>query len=175
MRTISSARRGTASPSWKLSHSARRLSGRPPMNDREKNGIAGEHFEVTRRVFLALGGAAATGLTTGRACAQHDHVLQGVASRLEYLTSEKDFGNVERGNPLPWTLPESKLREIGMTRDTWKLDVVPEAGSKVGNPMSRERGNALDFAGLMKLAETRAVRYLKVMTCNNLNAPLGMG
>ena len=27
----------------------------------------------------------------------------------------------------------------------------------------------------MRLAETKAVRYLKVMTCNNLNNPLGMG
>jgi len=27
----------------------------------------------------------------------------------------------------------------------------------------------------MKLAEKRAVRYLKVITCNNLNSPLGMG
>jgi len=64
-----------------------------------------------------------------------------------------------------------------MTRDTWRLEVVPDlaSGSKVEAPLSKERGTALDWVGLMKLAETRAVRYLKVMTCNNLNAPLGMG
>ena len=42
-------------------------------------------------------------------------------------------------------------------------------------PLSKELGTALDWQGLMKLAETRAVRYLKVMTCNNIDTPLGMG
>jgi DMSO/TMAO reductase YedYZ molybdopterin-dependent catalytic subunit len=33
----------------------------------------------------------------------------------------------------------------------------------------------LDWEGLMKLAQRHAVRFLKVMTCNNGNSPLGMG
>ena len=41
--------------------------------------------------------------------------------------------------------------------------------------MSKELGTALDWQGLMKIAETKAVRYLKVMTCNNIDSPLGMG
>jgi DMSO/TMAO reductase YedYZ molybdopterin-dependent catalytic subunit len=84
---------------------------------------------------------------------------------------------VERGNPLPYTHPPEKLREIGLTHATWRLEVVPDVESKaaVQNPLSRELGTALDWDGLMKLAETRAVRFLKVMTCNNIGGPLGMG
>ena len=41
--------------------------------------------------------------------------------------------------------------------------------------MSKAEGTALDFKTLIKLAETKAVRYLKVMTCNNLHDPQGMG
>ena len=46
---------------------------------------------------------------------------------------------------------------------------------RLRNPLSLDKGTALDFTGLMKLAETRAVQFLKVMTCNNLGDPLGMG
>ena len=41
--------------------------------------------------------------------------------------------------------------------------------------MSKAKGNALSFDDLMKLAETKAVRYLKVVSCNNLSDPLGIG
>ena len=33
----------------------------------------------------------------------------------------------------------------------------------------------MKWDGLMKLAEKHAVRFLKVMTCNNIDTPLGMG
>jgi DMSO/TMAO reductase YedYZ molybdopterin-dependent catalytic subunit len=96
---------------------------------------------------------------------------------LEYLTHDANFGVVERGDPIPYKQPEAKLREIGMTRDTWTLEVVPDlpTGTKIERPMSKSAGTALTFADLMKLAETRSVRYMKVITCNNLNTPLGMG
>lgn len=45
----------------------------------------------------------------------------------------------------------------------------------VERPLSKELGTALDFAGLMALDETHAVRYLKAITCNNIGEPLGMG
>jgi hypothetical protein len=138
--------------------------------------LAYEHITLTRRYFLGLGitGMAGLGMSSRLAAADD---LSALVAKLDYLTKEAEFGNVERGDPLPYTLPPAKLREIGMTRDTWKLDVIsdPSSPAKLQNPMSRERGNALDFVGLMNLAETKAVRYLKVMTCNNLNSPLGMG
>ena len=140
--------------------------------------ITQEPLPLTRRHFLNLVGTGALASTALRNEAQlHLDLPAHAHANPEYLTRDADFGTVERGNPLPYTLPEARLREIGMTRDTWKLEVVPDlaSGSKVEAPLSRERGTALDWTGLMKLAETRSVRYLKVMTCNNLNAPLGMG
>jgi hypothetical protein len=139
--------------------------------------IAEEHLLLTRRYFLQLAGTGLAAASPLLASAQLRVEMPNVNAKLEYLTRDKDFGTVERGSPLPYTLPEAKLREIGMTRDTWKLDVVPDlaTGSKVEAPLSKEHGTALDWPGLMKLAEKHAVRYLKVMTCNNLNAPLGMG
>lgn len=51
----------------------------------------------------------------------------------------------------------------------------PDSNAKVANPLAKQRGTALDWKGLMKLAETRAVRYLQVMTCTNVSGPMGMG
>src|SRR5690606_38799628 len=64
-----------------------------------------------------------------------------------------------------------------MTRDTWKLEVISDPDHKVRlrNPMTKEKGNAIDFEQLMKLAEKHAVRFPKMMTCLNLGCPLGMG
>jgi hypothetical protein len=62
-----------------------------------------------------------------------------------------------------------------MVRDTWNLEVIADPGAKIDNPLTRDRGTALDWAALMRIAEKRAVRFLKVVTCNNLNSPLGMG
>ena len=51
----------------------------------------------------------------------------------------------------------------------------PNSNSKIGNPLSSNGGNSFSFSHLMKLADKHAVRYLKIMTCNNIGAPLGMG
>lgn len=103
--------------------------------------------------------------------------LKKLVADLEYLTRASEFGTVERGNPKPYTLPPEKLKAAGMTRETWRLEVVPdpESNSKVERPLRRADGTALDFAGLMKLADKHAVRFLKVMTCNNGGSPLGTG
>src|SRR5262245_16527310 len=95
----------------------------------------------------------------------------------DYLTPSDQFGTVERGNPLPYTLAPVKLREVGLDRETWQLEVVadPESDTKIERPLSKAQGTALDWAALMKLSDQHAVRYLKVMTCNNIGEPLGVG
>ena len=141
-----------------------------------------EHREVTRRHFLCLGvtGAVGVGLVPWLAHAD-DATAQEALSRaiaeLDYFTRPDKFGTVERGTPLPYTHPVEKLREVGMTRETWKLEVVadPDKPATIENPLSKEKGSALDWDGLMKLAETKAVRFPKIMTCNNGGSPLGMG
>lgn len=149
------------------------------MNDAA--GWLSDHSLVTRRFLLSLGAAgfAAQHLLPSLAAAESGlpAELEEVTRSLEYLTRQDAFGTVERGTPLPYTHPLEKLREVGLTRETWKLEVIadPEAPAKIGSPLSRESGTALDWRGLMQLAETHAVRFLKIMTCNNGGSPLGMG
>ena len=138
--------------------------------------LLAEHLAVTRRHFLRLGLGTSASLAIGSRWADvaagddtTNAQLAEAIAQLGYFTPSEEFGTVERGDPLPYTLPDEKLREAGLTRETWSLEVVPdeEAIPKVENPLSKERGTALDWSGLMKLAETKAVRFLKILTCNN--------
>jgi DMSO/TMAO reductase YedYZ molybdopterin-dependent catalytic subunit len=104
--------------------------------------------------------------------------LDEAIARLEpYFTPQANFQDVSRGDPVPHTLSEEKKREVGLTRDTWRMQVTsdPENPVPLRKTFSRADGTALDFAALMQLAETRAVRFATVMTCLNLGCPLGMG
>src|SRR5207237_1100787 len=94
-----------------------------------------------------------------------------------YLTPQAQWGDVERGNPLPYTLPAERRREVGLEPETWRLEVVadPASNSEVEAPLSKELGTALDFEGLLRLGREHRVRYVKAVTCNNLGEPLGMG
>lgn len=49
-----------------------------------------------------------------------------------YLTPEEEFGDVERGNPLPYTLDPQRRREIGLERETWTQTrrVMPKSNSR---------------------------------------------
>lgn len=94
-----------------------------------------------------------------------------------YFTEPDDFRDVSRGTPLPHSLPQEKKRDVGLTRETWKLEVLadPEQPTKLRRPMAKSDGTALDFADLVALGEKHAVRFAKVMTCLNIGCPLGMG
>lgn len=133
---------------------------------------------LTRRLFL---GGAALAATTARAVPAADPLPPELVPHVEkiepYFTPPDDFRDVSRGNPIPHTLSEEKRREVGLTRDTWKLEVVsdPEHPTTLGKPLTRKDGTALDFAQLLKLGEKHAVRFAKVMTCLNIGCPLGMG
>jgi DMSO/TMAO reductase YedYZ molybdopterin-dependent catalytic subunit len=125
-----------------------------------------------------LFGAAAAGLVGIKQLAWQGADIPGYDSAEPgYLTPIDEFGTVERGNPLPYTHPPEKLREVGLDRDTWRLELVadPESDTKLERPMALADGTALDWSGLMRLADTKAVRYLKLMTCNNIAEPLGIG
>ena len=142
-----------------------------------------EHREVTRRFFLqglAAGAAWAVWPTRGKGeelppdCAK---ACEEFLKRNEFLTSQEKFGNVSRGNPKPYDLSDEKKKEVGMTQETWQLEVVsdPENKADLENPLTKAAGTALNWDGLMRLAEKQAVSFGKVMTCNNIGRPLGMG
>ncbi len=144
--------------------------------------LAKEHTDITRRYFLQFGAAGVAALSIPRLWAQeHDSeihpLLAEAISKLEYLTREEDFLNAGRGNPPPHKLPLEKRREVGLVRETWQLEVLPdpESNAKVEQPLSKALGTALDFNGLMKLAEKYVVRFMSVMSCTNGRSPFGMG
>ena len=144
-----------------------------------------EHFEVTRRFFLragVLGFAAAQRLALASAAVRPEsekHVKPEKAGvqRDPYFTAAEDFRDVSRGTPLPHSLPDEKKKEVGLTRESWHLEVIsdPDDPAKIARSLNKADGTALDFEALLKLGETHAVRFPKVMTCLNLGCPLGMG
>jgi DMSO/TMAO reductase YedYZ molybdopterin-dependent catalytic subunit len=136
---------------------------------------------LTRRHFVRLGATGAAAL----AC--HPVAFAGVKSSSElakaiaalepYFTRQEDFREVARGQPLPHTLPEEQKLKVGLTREGWRLEVIsdPDYPAAIHRPLRQEAGTALDFAGLMRLAEKHAVRFAKTMTCLNIGCPLGTG
>ena len=106
-----------------------------------------------------------------------DPVLKRAVDELEYLTPSDKFIVQRRGNPVLSEIPDEKLSAIGLTRETWNMEVVTDeaSNSELGNPLTRENGNAFNWNDLMKLAETKAVRYLHVLSCTNARKLYGMG
>lgn len=149
------------------------------MNDAERFLL--EHQKLTRRHFIRMGaaGVAAFGALPLAVGAESlgPGLDQAIANLEPYFTPQEKFRDVSRGKPLPHSLSEEKKRRVGLTRETWRLEVIsdPENPARIRHPLTQKAGTALDFAGLMKLAEKRAVRFAKIMTCLNIGPPLGMG
>ena len=139
-----------------------------------------EHQDLSRRYFLRLGvaGAALAAWCPSPGRAETRPELAETLAQLEsFFTRPSQFRDVSRGKPLPHALPDEKKHEVGLTRETWKLEVVsdPENPAKLGRQLTKADNTALDFAALLKLGEQHAVRFAKVMTCLNIGCPLGMG
>lgn len=150
------------------------------------------HARLTRRYFMRTGiGAAvsaplwssallsraAAGETPADDAPISAPLAEAIAKLETYFTRPADFQDVSRGKPIPHSLPEDKKREVGLTRDSWRLEVIsdPEHPAAVRKPLTKADGSALDFEALMRLADKHAVRFAKVMTCLNIGCPLGMG
>jgi len=95
----------------------------------------------------------------------------GTVAAHGFLTPPAVFGDVERGNPLPYTLPSDVRRRVGLERETWRLEILtdPNSDSRIEQPLS------IDFESLLRLGEQHGVRYIKALTCNNIGEPLGVG
>jgi DMSO/TMAO reductase YedYZ molybdopterin-dependent catalytic subunit len=139
-----------------------------------------EHNELSRRFFLRAGAALAAGsaVAADTRAAELPAELAPVLEKLEsYFTTQAKFGDVSRGTPLPHAIPLAKKKEVGLTRETWKLEMIsdPEHPATLGKQFSKKDNTALDFDTLVKLGEKHAVRFPKIMTCLNIGCPLGMG
>ncbi len=150
-----------------------------------------EHQELTRRYFLKLGAAGAL-LTSSTARAVSKVAAAELpeekqprrakpdkagAQRDPYFTPPEDFRDVSRGKPLPHSLPDEKKREVGLTRETWRLEVITDSEhpTRLDQQLTKADGTALTFDQLLTLGEKHAVRFAKVMTCLNIGCPLGTG
>ncbi|HWQ54482.1 MAG TPA: molybdopterin-dependent oxidoreductase [Bryobacteraceae bacterium] len=146
----------------------------------KRDRCVSEHCERTRRYFLQLGSAAAAAWNASpltAADASGDPQLQEATGKLEYLTPpDRPWTVLDKAKAGIAKLSPDRLREIGLAPETWSLEVVPDpaGGSNVEKPLSRALGNALDWNGLMRLAEKHAVRFLHVCTCTNGADPFHM-
>jgi DMSO/TMAO reductase YedYZ molybdopterin-dependent catalytic subunit len=136
--------------------------------------------DPSRRSFLRLGAAAAAALGAGPlpALPQEKPAATPAPEPPEpYLTALEKFRDVSRGTPLPHQISPEKRTQVGLTRETWSLEVVSDKDhpADLKTPLTKEKGTALNWDGLMALARKRTVSFLKVMTCSNIGRPLGMG
>lgn len=131
--------------------------------------------KFTRRGVLQSGMAGlASGLVAGTSDASQP-TTEPVPPARPFLTPARDFRDVSRGNPVPHTLRGDALVQARLTPESWRLEVVAENGATLGSPKRLDDETALDFAGLVRLGERHAVRFLKAMQCNNIARPLGQG
>ena len=140
---------------------------------------ADEHRHLTRRYFFQLGGAGAAAWNASALAAENaaaGPLLRDAIAKLEYLTPLDRVFILDKGKAGVAKLPPERLREIGLLPETWSLDVVPDpaSDSSVERPLSRALGNALDWRGLMEMAQKHAVRFLHVCTCTNGADPYHM-
>ncbi|MCA9030226.1 MAG: molybdopterin-dependent oxidoreductase [Planctomycetaceae bacterium] len=144
-----------------------------------KESFLAEHTALARRYFLQLGVAGLASLSSLTAWGDDAEAKPEPAGvrRDPYFTPNREFRDVSRGKPVPHSLSVEELAKNGMTRDTWRLEVLPDPDqpARLKNPLSIDEGTALDFEALLKLSEKHTVRFAKVMTCLNLGCPLGMG
>ena len=149
--------------------------------DTELASFIREHKDLTRRFFLRLGAVGASSFSAlPLFCSDdgQDPALDRKIREIEsWLTLQDGFRDVSRGNPRPHSLDEAKRKKVGLTRDTWSLEVLsdPENKASLGRQLTKKDNTAFTFKHLMRLAKTRAVRFPKVMTCLNIGCPLGNG
>ena len=140
-----------------------------------------DHDLVTRRFFMRVGASGLGMFCGGAAQIWADGLspeLDDAVAKLEsYMTPLDKFRDISRGSPVPHSLSEEKRTEVGLTRETWRLEVTadPDHPTRIKQPMTIADGTALDFPRLMELAQTHVVKFAKVMTCLNIGCPLGTG
>ena len=104
----------------------------------EPDDFLREHRELTRRFLLRLGagGAAALACWPNSSSGQvlTPELARAIDSLEAYLTPPDKFQDVSRGKPLPHSLSDEQMQAVGLTRETWRLEVIsdPEHPARVG-------------------------------------------
>lgn len=132
-----------------------------------------EHQDLNRRYFLVLGGAAAAAWGASPLSAAEEDRLKTAVAKLEYLTPVGKGRILDKAKAGVLSFSPEKLKEVGLTTETWSLEVVADtaSGSVIEQPLTRATNNALDWNGLMRLAEKHAIRFLHPCICTNVDDP----
>ena len=145
-----------------------------------KNGLLPGNTQFSRRSFLELGSAAIASwnvdsVTSAAKTALDPHLNEAI-SKLQYLTPLDRAIILDKGKTGISKMPPEKIKEIGLTPETWHLEVVADPSSNciVEQSFSRAAGNVLNWDRLMKLAEKNTVRFLHVFNCTNGPDPFHM-
>src|SRR5688572_626280 len=98
---------------------------------REQDGRPQGGGKLTRRHLLPAAVLAGAGLRTAAAGPASEREVPPALARAvreiePYLFTQEQFGDVSRGNPVPHSLSEEKRREVGLTRETWRLEVIAD-------------------------------------------------
>src|SRR4051812_3447359 len=105
--------------------------------------------ELTRRLFLRAGAAAAAGWSVSDLRGESPELAKAIEKIEPYFTAPDDFQDVSRGKPLPHSIPLEKKKEVGLTRETWKLEIMSdlEKPATIGKQFLKKEGSDLDFEG----------------------------
>src|SRR5437660_5440209 len=119
-----------------------------------------KHVELSRRSFLQTSAAAVT-LPAIHAEPVPPELGSAIETIEPYFTAPAEFRDVSRGKPIPHSLPEAKRIEVGLTRETWKLEVIsdPDNPATLGKQFTKKGNATFDFPALLKLGETKSVRF----------------
>ena len=106
---------------------------------------------LTRRFFLRAGAAVAAGCSLNelRGAESRSPELAAAIDKIDsYITLGENFRDVSRGKPVPHSLPEARRKEVGLTRETWKLDKAfePQGDRKDADAAHRQWREAVERA-----------------------------
>jgi hypothetical protein len=137
------------------------IEGHPPFRSLSEGTLTMPR-SITRRDAMLLAGMACA------ATADESHAAApppAVPPR-PFLTPDKDFGDVSRGNPIPHKLRGEALVKARLTPETWRLEIVAEGGASVERSLRTTDGTALDHRGLLVLGEKHGVRTSSSANCS---------
>ncbi len=131
---------------------------------------------MSRRDAIRLGVAGlVTGAAADAAVAAPEPDRQPSDPARPFLTQSDAFRDVSRGNPVPHSLKGEAVIQARLTAETWRLEILAEGRAEVQKPLRIADGTALTLASLVTLGQTKGVKFLKAMQCNNIAFPLGQG
>jgi DMSO/TMAO reductase YedYZ molybdopterin-dependent catalytic subunit len=96
-------------------------------------------------------------------------------SQRRFLTDQKNFTDVSRGDPKPFSLKGDALVKARLMPETWRLEIVSDGSTQIEKPRKLEDGTAIDLPALEALGQKQGVKFLKAMQCLNIAQPLGQG